>query len=143
LLLNVVFLWRKIDLKFFSLGIYMTDFVEEVDLPREECIKVVADKVLFEADDLYKSVETFKQQIPNLPEYVYWILFLRYNKNIISEEETRFAEETISQLRKSMKEEQSYYQKLFEDNKENLIDCSPLLEKVKPLDNELTNIGFN
>jgi hypothetical protein len=131
LLLNVVFLWRKIKLienlfKKISLGIYIMteEVVDIVDLPREECIKVVANKVLFEADDLYKSVETFKQQIPNLPEYVYWILFLRYNKNTISEEETRFAEETISQLRKAMREEQTYYQKLFEDNKENLIDCS-------------------
>ena len=116
----------------------VVDVVDINELPREECIKVVANKILFEADELYKSVETFKQQIPNLPEYVYWILFLRYNKHLISEEETRFAEETIKQLRISMREEQSYYQKLFEDNKENLIDCSPI-----QTENEVKDIGFN
>lgn len=61
----------------------VVDVVDINELPREECIKVVANKILFEADELYKSVETFKQQIPNLPEYVYWILFLRYNKHLI------------------------------------------------------------
>lgn len=138
----------------------MTDFIDEVvdvvdvsncntELPREECIKVEEEKTLFVEDDIYKSVETFKEQIPGLPEYVYWILFLRYNKNIITEDEKRFAEETISRLRNSMKEENAYYQKLFEDNKENTIDCSPsTFEKVEqnldiPTDNELTNIGFN
>lgn len=105
----------------------MIDLIEEVvnvELPREECIKVEEEKTIFVEDDIYKSVETFKEQIPNLPEYVYWILFLRYNKNIISEDELRYAEETISRLRNTMKEENTYYQKLFQDNSSNLIDCS-------------------
>jgi len=98
--------------------------VVDTELPREECIKVEEEKILFVADDIYKSVETFKEQLPGLPEYVYWILFLRYNKNIISQDEVRFAEETISRLRNTMKEENAYYQKLFQDNSSNLIDCS-------------------
>jgi hypothetical protein len=98
------------------------------ELSREECIKVEAETVLFADDDIYKSIDTFKEQIPNLPEYVYWILFLRYNKHIITQEETRYAEETISRLRNSLKEENTYYQKLFQDNSGNLIDCSPTLE---------------
>ena len=105
----------------------MENFTEEVvvtELPREECIKVEEEKTLFVEDDIYKSVETFKEQIPNLPEYVYWILFLRYNKNIISQDEVRYAEETISRLRNAMKEENTYYQKLFQDNSSNLIVCS-------------------
>lgn len=113
----------------------MTDLIEEVvdvvdtlvkqiELHRDECIKVEEERILFVEDDIYKSVETFKEQIPNLPEYVYWILFLRYNKNIISQDEVRFAEETISRLRNAMKEENTYYQKLFQDNSSNLIDCS-------------------
>ena len=127
----------------------MTDFIDEVvdvvdvsncnpELPREECITVQEEKTLFVEDDIYKSVETFKEQIPGLPEYVYWILFLRYNRNIITEDERRFAEETICKLRNAMKEENAYYQKLFEDNKENTIDCSPIKNE-----NEVTNIGFN
>jgi hypothetical protein len=56
------------------------------ELPREECIKVDSETILFVEDDIYKSIDTFKEQIPNLPEYVYWVLFLRYNKNIISQE---------------------------------------------------------
>lgn len=107
-------------------------------LPRDECIKVEEERILFVEDDIYKSVETFKEQIPGLPEYVYWILFLRYNKNIITEDETRYAEETISRLRNTIKEENAYFQKLFEDNKENTIDCTPIKNE-----NELTNIGFN
>ena len=94
------------------------------ELPREECIKVEEEKTLFVEDDIYKSVETFKEQVPGLPEYVYWILFLRYNKNFICQDEVRFAEETISRLRNAMKEENTYYQKLFQDNSSNLIDCS-------------------
>jgi hypothetical protein len=127
----------------------MTDFQNQIvdvvdishnsiELPREECIKVEQERVLFVEDDIYKSVDTFKEQIPNLPEYVYWILFLRYNKNLITADEIRFAEETISRLRNAMKEENAYYQKLFEDNKENTIDCSPI-----QTENELTNIGFH
>jgi len=101
------------------------------ELSREECIKVEAETILFVEDDIYKSVETFKEQIPGLPEYVYWILFLRYNRHIINQEEIRYAEETISRLRNSMKEENNYYQKLFQDNSGNLIDCSPTLEKER------------
>ncbi len=110
------------------------------ELPREECIKVEEERVLFIADDIYKSVETFKEQIPNLPEHVYWILFLRYNRHIISEEEVRAAEETISRLRNALKEENAYFQKLFQDNSGNLIDCTPTLDI--PKENALTNIGF-
>jgi len=110
----------------------MTDFTEQVvevvdcnpELTAEECNKVVEERILFVEDDIYKSIETFKEQIPDLPEYVYWILFLRYNRNIISEQEIRFAEDTISKLRNALKEENAYYQKLFEDNKENTIVCS-------------------
>lgn len=141
----------------------MTDFQNQIvdivdisynsiELPREECIKVEQERVLFVEDDIYKSVDTFKEQIPGLPEYVYWILFLRYNKNLISADEIRFAEETISRLRNTMKEENAYYQKLFEDNKENTIDCTvgapavppttPSLTDL-PLENELVGIGFN
>ena len=103
--------------------------VSNVELTREECIKVEEERILFVEDDIYKSVDTFKEQIPGLPEYVYWILFLRYNKNLITADEIRFAEETISRLRNAMKEEQSYFQKLFEDNSGNLIDCSPVKEE--------------
>ena len=137
---------------------YMIEQVVEVvdcnsELPRDECIKVEEERILFVEDDIYKSVETFKEQIPNLPEYVYWILFLRYNRKIISEDEVRFTEETISRLRNAMKEENSYYQKLFEDNSGNLIDCSPSREPngsptTPPLldipdDNSLLGVGFN
>jgi hypothetical protein len=111
---------------------------ENVILSKEECIKIEQERTLFVEDDVYKSVETFKEQIPNLPEYVYWILFLRYNRQLLNEYELRHAEETISRLRNNMKQEQAYYQKLFEDNSGNIIDCSPIQNE-----NELTNIGFN
>ena len=116
----------------------IVDTVAQPELTAEECNKVVEEKVLFVEDDIFKSIETFKQQIEGLPEYVYWILFLRYNKNILTEDEKRFAEETISKLRNEMKEEQTYFQKLFCDNKENTIDCSPIQNE-----NELTNVGFH
>lgn len=116
----------------------MTELTENVILTKEECIKVEEERILFVADDIYKSIESFKEQIPNLPEYVYWILFLRYNRHLISEYEIQHAEETISRLRNNMKQEQVYYQKLFEDNSGNVIDCSPIQKE-----NELTNIGFH
>jgi hypothetical protein len=123
----------------------MTEQVVEVDEPvlltAEECNKVLEEKTIFVVDDVYKSVEMFKEQLPNLPEYVYWILFLRYNKNIISADEINFAEETISRLKKELREENSYFQKLFEDNKVNTIDCTPLADL--PAENELVGIGFN
>ncbi len=100
--------------------------ISNVELPREECIKVEEERVLFVADDIYKSVDSFKEQIPNLPEYVYWILFLRYNKHLLGDEEIRATELMIKNLRKAMNEEQTYYQKLFEDNSGNVIDCSPV-----------------
>jgi hypothetical protein len=114
------------------------DFFKPDGLSKEECIKVEQERTLFVEDDVYKSIETFKEQIPNLPEYVYWILFLRYNRQLLNEYELRHAEETISRLRNNMKQEQAYYQKLFEDNSGNVIDCSPIQNE-----NELTNIGFN
>jgi len=100
--------------------------ISNVELPREECIKVEEERVLFVADDIYKSVDSFKEQIPNLPEYVYWILFLRYNRHLIGDEEIRATELMIKNLRNNINQENSYYQKLFEDNSGNLIDCSPV-----------------
>jgi hypothetical protein len=129
----------------------MSDFTEEggvvavpvepsVPYSRDECIKVEQERVLFVEDDIYKSIDSFKEQIPGLPEYVYWILFLRYNRNIITEEEIRFAESTISRLRNSMKEEQAYYQKLFADNSGNLIDCSVGAPTVPPTTPSLNDL---
>ena len=85
---------------------------------------VLEERVLFLADDVYKSIDTFKQQIPGLPEYVYEILFLRYNRHLLEEEEIRQVEINIKSHRDELKHENMYYQKLFEENKENLIDCS-------------------
>ena len=90
----------------------------------EETNTVIQERTIFVEDDVYKSIATFKEQIAGLPEYVYHVLFLRYNRHLLEEEEIRQVENTISLLKKEQSQESMYFQKLFEDNKENLIDCS-------------------
>lgn len=105
--------------------------MSEEHIQSENLNTVVEERYLFVADDIYKSIQFFQEQIPGLPQYVYEILFLRYNRQLLQEDEVRQVERNIVRHRDEMKHEYDYYQKLFEANKENLIVCSEEESKHK------------
>jgi hypothetical protein len=62
---------------------------------------------------------------------------------LIGDEEIRATEEMIKNLRKAMNEEQAYYQKVFEDNSGNIIDCSVGAPTVPPTTPSLNDLPEN
>jgi hypothetical protein len=106
--------------------------------------KVQETNDIFTDDDTYKPIELFREQLPTLPDHVHWILYLRYNRKLLTEDEIKLAELTLERLKNNTRKENEYYQKLFEENIDNTIDCS--VEKADdsiPHDNEVINIGFH
>jgi len=97
--------------------------MEDTPKSSNEFNTVVETQDVFLDDDLYKPLEQFKETIPDLPEFVYHTLYLRYNRNILTEEEVKAQELILSRFKENTRRENQMLEKAFLDNSGNMIEC--------------------
>jgi len=97
--------------------------MEDTPKASNEFNTILETQDIFVDDGLYKPLEQFKETIPDLPEFVYHTLYLRYNRNILTEEEVKAQELILSRFKENTRRENQMLEKAFLDNSANVIVC--------------------